>query len=288
MTAIKASLVKKLREKTGLGMMDCKAALQESSGDIELAITNLRKSSALKAEKKSSRTAIEGVILSSMNSDLNKVVLLEVNCETDFVSKDKNFLDFCKKVLEVAEASDASEDLLEIVAEEMRDIREELIQKIGENVVIRNVLSLQGKIINYYIHTNKRIGSVVSLKKGNQEVAKNIAMHIAALNPSVINPRDLTTEFLDQEKEIIQSQVQKENKTPDILEKIVNGRLEKRVAEVSLIRQPYVKDPNKSIEIYLQESRAQIDCFIRLEVGEGLEIDKLDFASEVKSKLERI
>ena len=288
MTAIKASLVKKLREKTGLGMMDCKAALQESSGNIELAITNLRKSSALKAEKKSSRTAIEGVILSSMNSDLNKVVLLEVNCETDFVSKDKHFLDFCKKVLKVAEASDASEDLLEIVAEEMRDIREELIQKIGENVVIRNVLSLQGKIINYYIHTNRRIGSVVSLKKGNQEVAKNIAMHIAALNPSVINPRDLTTEFLDQEKEIIQSQVQKENKTPDILEKIVNGRLEKRVAEVSLIRQPYVKDPNKSIEMYLQESRAQIDCFIRLEVGEGLEIDKLDFASEVKSKLERI
>ena len=288
MTAIKASLVKKLREKTGLGMMDCKAALQESSGDIELAITNLRKSSALKAEKKSSRTAIEGVILSSMNSDLNQVVLLEVNCETDFVLKDKHFLDFCKKVLEVAEASDASEDLLEIVAEEMRDIREELIQKIGENVVIRNVLSLQGKIINYYIHTNKRIGSVVSLKKGNQEVAKNIAMHIAALNPSVINPRDLTTEFLDQEKEIIQSQVQKENKTPDILEKIVNGRLEKRVAEVSLIRQPYVKDPNKSIEIYLQESRAQIDCFIRLEVGEGLEIDKLDFVSEVKSQLESI
>ena len=288
MTAIKASLVKKLREKTGLGMMDCKAALQESSGNIELAITNLRKSSALKAEKKSSRTAIEGVILSSMNSDLNKVVLLEVNCETDFVSKDKHFLDFCKKVLKVAEASDASEDLLEIVAEEMRDIREELIQKIGENVVIRNVLSLQGKIINYYIHTNKRIGSVVSLKKGNQEVAKNIAMHIAALNPSVINPRDLTAKFLEQEKEIIQSQVQKENKTPDILEKIVNGRLEKRVAEVSLIRQPYVKDPNKSIEMYLQESRAQIDCFIRLEVGEGLEIDKLDFASEVKSKLERI
>ena len=288
MTAIKASLVKKLREKTGLGMMDCKAALQESSGNIELAITNLRKSSALKAEKKSSRTAIEGVILSSMNSDLNQVVLLEVNCETDFVSKDKNFLDFCKKALEVAEASDASQDLLEIVAEEMRDIREELIQKIGENVVIRNVLSLQGKIINYYIHTNRRIGSVVSLKKGNQEVAKNIAMHIAALNPSVINPRDLTAKFLEQEKEIIQSQVQKENKTPDILEKMVNGRLEKRVAEVSLIRQPYVKDPNKSIEMYLQESRAQIDCFIRLEVGEGLEIDKLDFASEVKSKLERI
>tara|TARA_B100001013_G_scaffold343372_1_gene270960 strand:+ start:809 stop:1675 length:867 start_codon:yes stop_codon:yes gene_type:complete len=288
MTAIKASLVKKLREKTGLGMMDCKAALQESSGNIELAITNLRKSSALKAEKKSSRTAIEGVILSSMNSDLNQVVLLEVNCETDFVSKDKNFLDFCKKALEVAEASDASQDLLEIVAEEMRDIREELIQKIGENVVIRNVLSLQGKIINYYIHTNRRIGSVVSLKKGNQEVAKNIAMHIAALNPSVINPRDLTAKFLEQEKEIIQSQVQKENKTPDILEKMVNGRLEKRVAEVSLIRQPYVKDPNKSIEMYLQESRAQIDCFIRLEVGEGLEIDKLDFASEVKSQLESI
>ena len=288
MTAIKASLVKKLREKTGLGMMDCKAALQESSGNIELAITNLRKSSALKAEKKSSRTAIEGVILSSMNSDLNQVVLLEVNCETDFVSKDKNFLDFCKKALEVAEASDASQDLLEIVAEEMRDIREELIQKIGENVVIRNVLSLQGKIINYYIHTNRRIGSVVSLKKGNQEVAKNIAMHIAALNPSVINPRDLTAKFLEQEKEIIQSQVQKENKTPDILEKMVNKRLEKRVAEVSLIRQPYVKDPNKSIEMYLQESRAQIDCFIRLEVGEGLEIDKLDFASEVKSQLESI
>ena len=288
MTAIKASLVKKLREKTGLGMMDCKAALQESSGNIELAITNLRKSSALKAEKKSSRTAIEGVILSSMNSDLNQVVLLEVNCETDFVSKDKNFLDFCKKALEVAEASDASQDLLEIVAEEMRDIREELIQKIGENVVIRNVLSLQGKIINYYIHTNRRIGSVVSLKKGNQEVAKNIAMHIAALNPSVINPRDLTAKFLEQEKEIIQSQVQKENKTPDILEKMVNGRLEKRVAEVSLIRQPYVKDPNKSIEMYLQESRAQIDCFIRLEVGEGLEIDKLDFVSEVKSQLESI
>ena len=288
MTAIKASLVKKLREKTGLGMMDCKAALQESSGNIELAITNLRKSSALKAEKKSSRTAIEGVILSSMNSDLNQVVLLEVNCETDFVSKDKNFLDFCKKALEVAEVSDASQDLLEIVDEEMRDIREELIQKIGENVVIRNVLSLQGKIINYYIHTNRRIGSVVSLKKGNQEVAKNIAMHIAALNPSVINPRDLTAKFLEQEKEIIQSQVQKENKSPDILEKMVNGRLEKRVAEVSLIRQPYVKDPNKSIEMYLQESRAQIDCFIRLEVGEGLEIDKLDFASEVKSQLESI
>ena len=288
MTNISATQVKKLREKTGLGLMDCKKALQESSGDIQIAIENLRKSSALKAEKKSSRSAIEGVIQAEFNEKNNQVILVEVNCETDFVSKDSSFLDFCDKTLALAIKNHFEEDLFEIVAQKMEEERRGLIQRIGENIIIRKIIAHGGGVVDYYVHSNKKLASIVSLSSGNKELAKDIAMHITALNPLVIAPEDLSEELITKEKEIIHSQVAKEDKPPEIVEKMVQGRLNKYLSEVSLIKQRFVKEPNTSIEDLLSETNSKIESFVRIEVGEGIEVEEIDFASEVMAQIESI
>ena len=285
MADISASQVKELRKKTGVGLMDCKKALQESDGDIELAIVNLRKNSVLKAEKKSSRSAIEGIILAEIIDDLNKVILVEVNCETDFVSKDENFLKFCNQVL-IASKNSLEGDILEKVNKDMDEARKILIQKIGENIVIRKVKSIDGGVINFYIHSNKKIGTIVSLSAGDKELAKDIAMHVTASHPLVISSEDLSEDILNKEKEIINSQVSQENKPPEIQEKMIQGRLNKYLAEVSLVKQPFIKDPSKSVEELLIESKAEVNSFFRIEVGEGIEVEEVDFAAEVMAQIE--
>ena len=285
MADISASQVKELRKKTGIGLMDCKKALQESDGDIELAIVNLRKNSVLKAEKKSSRSAIEGIILAEIIDDLNKVILVEVNCETDFVSKDENFLKFCNQVL-IASKNSLEGDILEKVNKEMDEARKVLIQKIGENIVIRKVKSIDGGVINFYIHSNKKIGTIVSLSAGDKELAKDIAMHVTASHPLVISSEDLSEDILNKEKEIINSQVSQENKPPEIQEKMIQGRLNKYLAEVSLLKQPFIKDPSKPVEELLIESKAEVNSFFRIEVGEGIEVEEVDFAAEVMAQIE--
>ena len=281
---IKAQDVKELREKTGLGMMECKKALEEANGNLEEAIKNLRKSSALKAEKKASRTAIEGIITSKISD--KEITFVEVNCETDFVAKDENFINFCEEALKVAIDTSSEENLLDEVSERMEKQRMSLVQKIGENIIIRKVKKITGEVLESYIHSNKKIAAGVSLDQGSPEIAKEIAMHIAASNPIVLSPEDLDESYINSEREIFRSQVEKENKPEEIKEKMIQGKLNKQLADVSLLKQPFVKDPSKSVEAFLSESNTKISSFIRIEVGEGIEVEKKDFAEEVQSQLE--
>ena len=281
---IKAQDVKALREKTGLGMMECKKALQEANGNLDDAIKNLRKSSALKAEKKASRDAVEGVILSKISD--KEIIFVEVNCETDFVAKDENFVSFCKKTLNTAIEYSSKKDLLDEVSKSMEDQRMSLVQKIGENIIIRKIEKVSGDILDLYIHSNNKIAAGVSLQEGSKDIAKEIAMHIAATNPLVISPEDLDESYINSEREIFRSQVEKENKPEEIREKMIEGKLNKQLADVSLLKQPFVKDPSKTVEVFLSESNAKISSFVRLEVGEGIEVEKKDFAEEVQSQLE--
>ena len=281
---IKAQDVKELREKTGLGMMECKKALEEANGNLEEAIKNLRKSSALKAEKKASRTAIEGIITSKISN--KEITFVEVNCETDFVAKDENFINFCEEALKVAIDTSSEENLLDEVSESMEKQRMSLVQKIGENIIIRKVKKISGEVLESYIHSNKKIAAGVSLEQGSPEIAKEVAMHIAASNPIVLSPEDLDESYINSEREIFRSQVEKEDKPEEIKEKMIQGKLNKQLADVSLLKQPFVKDPSKSVEAFLSESNTKISSFIRIEVGEGIEVEKKDFAEEVQSQLE--
>ena len=281
---IKASDVKNLRDKTGLGMMECKKALEAASGNLEEAITNLRKNSALKAEKKSGRTAVEGIILAEKTD--KEILFVEVNCETDFVAKDQNFLDFCNETLSFATSKSSSENIFEEVSSAMEEKRMSLVQKIGENIIIRKIEVISGEITEFYIHSNRKIASGVSLISGSEPVAKEISMHIAATNPIVLSPEDLDKEFIEKEREIFRSQVENTDKPKEILEKMVEGKLNKQLSDISLLKQPFVKDPSKKIETFLSESNSEIKSFVRLEVGEGIEIEKKDFAEEVQSQLD--
>ena len=257
---IKAQDVKELREKTGLGMMECKKALEEANGNLEEAIKNLRKSSALKAEKKASRTAVEGIITSKISD--NTITFVEVNCETDFVAKDENFINFCEEALKVAVDTSSEENLLDEVSERMEKQRMSLVQKIGENIIIRKVKKITGEVLESYIHSNKKIAAGVSLDQGSPEIAKEVAMHIAASNPIVLSPEDLDESYINSEREIFRSQVEKENKPEEIKEKMIQGKLNKQLADVSLLKQPFVKDPSKSVEAFLSESNTKISSFL--------------------------
>ena len=282
---IKASEVKLLREKTGLGMMECKKALLESEGDIDLAITNLRKNSALKAEKKSSRTAAEGKILSKIDPSKNIAILLEINCETDFVAKDQSFIDFCHETLNYClENYDSSLEILH--SDYLEEKRQSLIQKIGENIVIRRKEVINSEFIYSYVHGNNKIGSILSISDENDVVGNDVAMHIAASSPLVVSSEDLDKELINKEEEIILAQVADSSKPKDIIEKMVSGRLEKFKSEVSLLSQPFVKNPSQKIQNLLEENSLKVLKFFRYELGEGIEIKKMDFAEEVKSQLE--
>jgi elongation factor Ts len=282
--SISASDVKNLREKTGLGMMECKKALEEAKGDAELAITNLRKNSALKAEKKSSRTAVEGVILSSTENSKNSI-LVEINCETDFVAKDESFLKFTEEVMETC-INSSGESLESLLSSSLEEKRQNLVQKIGENIVIRRKFNISASFVYSYIHGNKKIGVLLSLEKDNEDLGKDLAMHIAASNPLAINSEDISKDVVEKEKEIIEAQVSDSDKPKEIIEKMISGRLNKFLSEVSLVDQPFVKDPSIKISELLKNNDNSVLDFIRYEVGEGIEVEKKDFAEEVQAQLD--
>ena len=285
MSNISASQVKELREKTGLGLMDCKKALEEANGDLDLAIEELRKSSGLKASKKSSRSAADGLI--GIKSFEGRSFMVEINCETDFVARDDSFNGFMEEVLEIV-SSNADKDLQELLDESIEEQREKLVQKLGENIVVRRIASSDNNADSsgVYLHSNNKIGTIVSLQGGSEEVAKDIAMHAAATDPMAISPSDIPAEVVEKEREIYKAQSEESGKPEDIVKKMIEGKIRKFLSEVSLTEQDFVKDPNKTINDLLKDSNASIVSFTRFEVGEGIEVEKIDFASEVMSQIE--
>lgn len=288
MAAISASLVKELRERTGLGMMECKKALSEADGNIETAIENLRKNAGLKSAKKAGRVAAEGAILTRVAEDGTTAVMLEVNSETDFVSRDDNFKNFANEVVNKV-LDTRSEDIAVVMEGELEDARAQLVQKIGENITVRRAAVIdapEGGSVGAYVHGD-RIGAVVVLKGGNQDVARDIAMHVAAINPSVSHPENMPQAELDSEKAIILAQPDMAGKPAEIAEKMMQGRLKKYLAENSLINQPFVKDQNVTVAEYAKQSGAEVVSFVRFEVGEGIEKEEVDFAKEVMEQARR-
>ena len=288
MANITASMVKELRERTGLGMMDCKKALSEADGDMEKAIADLRKASGLKAAKKASRVAAEGVVLTKIADEGNYGVVIEVNSETDFVARDENFLGFADQVLQ-ASFSDKEADAATLLASGIEDARQALVQKIGENINLRRIerLSIEGDaagVVESYIHNNK-IGVLIALRGGDAALARDIAMHIAAVNPMVIRAEDVPEDVLAKESEIYSAQAQESGKPEEIVKKMIEGRLRKFVAEISLMEQAFVKDPDTKVGKLLQEADAEVAQFVRFEVGEGIEKEEDDFAAEVAAQL---
>jgi elongation factor Ts len=286
MAAISASMVKELRERTGLGMMECKKALVESEGDIELAIENLRKASGLKAAKKADRTAADGVIAIKLADDESYGVMVEVNSETDFVARDDNFLNFVAKVTDKAFA-DKQADVAALMDGELEEQRQALVQKIGENIGVRRVLilSAEGGVVGAYVHSNNRIGVLVQLKGGNGELARDIAMHVAAVSPQVVNPADMPADVVAKEEEIIRAQPDMAGKPENIIEKMMQGRINKFLKENSLTEQPFVKNPDVTVGQLAKNAGAEIVAFARFEVGEGIEKASVDFAAEVAAQV---
>ncbi len=280
MAAVSAQLVKELRERTGLGMMECKKALQEANGDIDLAIEEMRKNSGLKAAKKAGRTAAEGVVVIKTAADNSAAILVEVNSETDFAAKNDGFLDFANKVAETAFEAKNTE-----VAGLLASEREALVQKIGENISPRRAELVEGELVAGYVHSNNRIAAVVSLKGGNEELARDIAMHVTAVNPRVLAPSDMPEEVVNAEKDIIKAQPDMEGKPAEIVEKMMGGRIQKFLKENSLLEQPFVKNPEVTIGKLAKDAGAEVVSFVRLEVGEGIEKEETDFAAEVAAQL---
>lgn len=281
---ISAPMVKELRERTGLGMLECKKALTEADGDIELAIENLRKSSGMKAAKKAGRTAADGVVVAKVADDNSYGIMVEINSETDFVARDEGFLAFADKVLQAAFAGKQT-DVAALMAGELESDREALVQKIGENIGVRRVELVEGANVGAYVHSNSKIAVLTSLTAGDNEVAKDVAMHVAASNPRVAKPEDMSQDVLDKEKEIILAQPDMAGKPAEIAEKMVGGRLKKFLAENSLVEQPFVKNPEIKVGKLVKDAGADLNGFVRFEVGEGIEVEKVDFADEVAAAL---
>ncbi len=281
MAAISAAMVKELRERTGLGMMECKKALVEADGDLDLAIENLRKSSGMKAAKKAGRVAADGVVRVAV--DGGQGTLLEVNSETDFVARDENFSNFADQVIAQAAASSET-DVAALMAGELESAREALVQKIGENITVRRIAKIEGAVVGAYVHSNEKIGVLIGLSGGDEAVAKDIAMHVAAVNPMVINPDDVDPEVIEKKKEIFAAQAENSGKPAEIIEKMIGGRIRKYLAEISLVEQPFVKNPDQTVGQLAKEAGATITGMVRFEVGEGIEKEEVDFAEEVMAQ----
>ena len=280
MTAVSASMVKELRERTGLGMMDCKKALVDSEGDMEAAIENLRKSSGMKAAKKAGRIASDGLL--SIKVDGATGVIVEVNCETDFAARDENFIAFVKTVTD--KVFDLGETDVEALGLETE--RENLVQKIGENISIRRAQVFKDEgTVDEYLHTNGRIGVMLSMQGGSEDLGKDVAMHIAAMNPTVVSSEDAPADLVAKEREIYTAQAQDSGKPPEIVEKMIDGRIRKYLAEISLMEQAFVKDSDTKIGALLKKEGAVVNRFVRYEVGEGIEKEEEDFAAEVQRQL---
>lgn len=276
--AITAAQVKELRDRTGAGMMDCKNALTETNGDIELAIDNMRKSGAAKAAKKAGNIAADGTIL--IKNGEGFAALLEVNCQTDFVAKDSNFLGFANAVLDVAAASKVT---IEDLKAQFEETRVALVAKIGENINVRRVEYIDGANLASYRH-GERIGVVVT-GDADEETLKHIAMHVAASKPDFVNPEDVPAELVEREQALQIEIAMNEGKPAEIAEKMVVGRMKKFTGEISLTGQAFIMEPKKTVGEILKEKKATVTNFIRLEVGEGIEKKEEDFAAEVAAQI---
>jgi len=281
-----AAQVKELRERTGLGLLECKKALAEASGDIEAAIETLRKSSGMKAAKKAGRTAAEGIVAIQSAPDGSLAAMVEVNSETDFVARDENFLNFVQTVVGTA-FEQRSNDVTLLAGGDIEEARQALVQKIGENISVRRVVVHEASagVVGGYVHGNNRIAVVVSLKGGNAELAKDVAMHVAAVNPQVVSPDQMAEEVVAKEREIYTAQAQESGKPAEIVEKMIDGRIRKFLSENSLTEQAFVKDPDTTVGKLVSAAGAEIIGFSRFEVGEGIEVEKVDFAAEVAAQL---
>ena len=270
---IKASQVKELRDMTGVAMMDCKKALVECEGDIEKALDLLRSNSALKAEKKSSRVAADGILVASVNEGY--ATLVELNSETDFAAKDANFLSFGEKVKEYISKNKIF-DISALIESSLEEDRKALVQTIGENIQIRRLATLEfdsSMNVGVYIHSDSKLGSLVVVKNGSNEIAKDIAMHVSAFNPLCLSQDDIDQDVLEREKAIYQNQAQDSGKPQEIMDKMVDGKIKRFLSEVSLISQNFVKDPDITVQEYLEKDGATIVSFTRLKVGEGIEVE---------------
>ena len=283
---ITAALVKELRERTGAGMMECKRALTETQGDIEAAVELMRKSGQAKADKKAGRIAAEGRI--EIASEGSSAVIIEVNSETDFVAKDANFQQFAAECAQAALASGAADvEALMAVAidgQSLESRRAALVAKIGENVQVRRFQRVQNEgPLGAYLHGN-RIGVLVSLVGGDEELAKDVAMHVAASRPICVDADQVPSETVEKEREIFRAQAQDSGKPPEIVEKMIEGRIRKYLAEVTLVGQPFVKNPDQTVGQLLKEKGARVAGFVRYEVGEGIERKVENFAEEVMAQ----
>ncbi|WP_373083394.1 translation elongation factor Ts [Zhongshania sp.] len=284
--AVSASMVKELRDRTGLGMMECKKALNEANGDIELAIEELRKSSGMKAAKKAGRTAADGVVTTKVAEDGSYGVVVEVNSETDFAAREPGFQAFAALVTDKVFATKET-DIAALMAGELESAREALVQKIGENIGVRRalVVTAEDGVVDSYVHSNNRIAVLVALKGGDAELARDVAMHVAAVNPRVAKAEDMPAEEIAKEREIFTAQAAESGKPAEIIEKMIDGRIRKFLSESSLVDQAFVKDPEVTVGKLLKNSSADIQSFVRFEVGEGIEKEEVDFAAEVAAQL---
>ncbi|ARG97343.1 translation elongation factor Ts [Legionella micdadei] len=289
--SISASLVMQLRERTGAGMMECKKFLIATNGDIELAISEMRKAGQAKADKKADRVAAEGVVVIARSADGRTAVMLEINSETDFVARDESFTAFASQAVETA-LQNSIEDINALANAKIagtnstvEQARQELIAKIGENIKLRRLVRMScDGVIGYYLHSS-RIGVMVALKNGDELLAKDIAMHIAASRPMVVNREQVPSDAIENERDIFTAQARESGKPQDIIDKMIEGRINKFLDEVSLIGQPYVKDPNKKVGQLLKEKNAEVLSFIRYEVGEGIEKKEDNFVEEVMAQV---
>lgn len=288
--AITAGQVKELRERTGSGMMECKKALVEADGDMEVAVENLRKSGLAKADKKAGRIAAEGLIIIELSADHKRAVVVEVNSETDFVSKKEEFQSFANKVAQrILKSSPASlEALLEMPLDDggvsVDEARKEMIAKLGENMNVRRfeLIETTGNL-GAYLH-GSRIGVLVEMQGGSEDLAKDIAMHIAASRPVCVSEAQVSADMIQKEREIFAAQAEQSGKPADIISKMVDGRIKKFLAEVTLVGQPFVKDPDTTVAQQLSKAGATVSGFQRMELGEGIDKKVENFADEVAAQ----
>ena len=286
--SISASMVKELRERTGAGMMECKKALVETDGNMDEAIEALRKSGQAKADKKSSRIAADGLIAVAV--DGNKAAIAEINSETDFVAKDENFVGFADAVVDAALTSSVEDvDALSSMAlpdgRTVEAARTDLVTKVGENISVRRFARVEATdYLGNYTH-GARIGALVSMSGGNAELARDVAMHIAATNPICVDEDGVPADTLERERRIFAEQAAESGKPPEIVEKMVTGRMAKFLKEITLLGQPFVKDPDVSVGKLLKSADATVNTFVRYEVGEGIEKKQENFAEEVLNQI---
>ena len=284
--SITASQVKELRDMSGVGMMECKKALVETDGDIEKALDLLRANSSLKAEKKASRVAADGEVKVAQNDQFSSLV--EINSETDFAAKDSKFKEFTNDISDYLENNFVND--ISKLAEIFEEKRQSLIQSIGENIQLRRLQTIEvpsGGTIVAYIHSDGRLAALVSIDKANQELAKDLAMHVSATNPSCLNAEDIDQELLERERSIYLAQAEESGKDAAIMEKMVEGKVKRFLSEVTLVSQGFVKNPDQTIEQLLKENDASIISFARFKVGEGIEVEVKDFAAEVAEQLQQ-